>query len=110
MSTPEGKVKKVVKSILERGHANLYYFMPVQGGYGKPGLDYHGCCRGVAFAIETKAPGRKLTPRQEATKREMEAAGMKVFVIGETEIKDEPTYYKYSGTAELEAWLLGLLS
>lgn len=78
--TPEGKVKRHVSGILKRAK-EVYYFMPVQTGYGSPTLDYLGSSRGRAFAIETKAPGKKPTMRQLAIIREMEAAGMKVFVI-----------------------------
>ena len=78
--TPEGKVKRHVSGILKRAK-EVYYFMPVQTGYGSPTLDYLGSSRGRAFAIETKAPGKKPTTRQLAIIREMEAAGMRVFVI-----------------------------
>jgi len=78
--TPEAKVKRHVSQTLKRAEA-VYYFMPVQTGYGSPTLDYLGSSHGRAFAIETKAPGKKPTLRQVAIIREMEAAGMKVFVI-----------------------------
>lgn len=78
--TPEGKVKRRVSQILKHA-SEVYYFMPVQTGYGSPTLDYLGSSRGRAFAIETKAPGKKPTVRQLAIMREMEKAGMKVFVI-----------------------------
>lgn len=79
-NTPEGKVKRRVSQILKRA-SEVYYFMPVQTGYGSPTLDYLGCSRGRAFAIETKAPGKKPTIRQQAIINEMKAAGMVVFVI-----------------------------
>ena len=77
--TPEGKVKAKVKRILIK--AETYYFMPVQTGYGTPTLDFLGCHCAFAFAIETKAPGKKPTKRQEVIIREMKHAGMQVFVI-----------------------------
>ena len=98
-STPEGKVKKEVNKLLK--HFGVYKFMPVQAGYGKPGLDYHCIYRGLAMGIETKAPGKKLTPRQELTKSEVEEAGGPVFVIGEEQYEDG----SYSGMEELRAWL-----
>ena len=79
-NTPEGKVKRRVSTILKRA-SEVYYFMPVQTGYGSPTLDYLGSSRGRAFAIETKAPGKKPTKRQKAIIKEMERAKMKVFVI-----------------------------
>jgi penicillin-binding protein-related factor A (putative recombinase) len=42
--------------------------MPVPSGYGESTLDYIGCYKARFFAIETKKPGGKLTPRQQNTK------------------------------------------
>lgn len=81
--TPEGKVKAKVKRILNR--ANAYYFMPVQTGYGTPTLDFLGFHRGHGFAIETKAPGKKPTKRQEAIIHDIELTGTPAFVIDGTE-------------------------
>jgi hypothetical protein len=91
--TPEGRVKRRVSQILKRADA-CYYFMPVQTGYGSPTLDYLGSSKGRAFAIETKAPGKKPTVRQMAIINEMKVAGMKVFVID-----GEPNQYE-----ELRLW------
>ena len=77
--TPEGRVKERVKNVLRKFRA--YYHMPVQNGLGAPSLDFIGCFHGRYFAIETKAPGGKPTPRQENTLREIERAGGKVFVL-----------------------------
>ncbi len=80
--TPEGKVKAMVKTALQRAYGDeCYRFMPVQTGYGSPGLDFHLCIRGRAVFIETKVPGKKLTPQQEATRAAMQQAGGLVFVI-----------------------------
>jgi len=92
--TPEGKVKKKVKEVLREHEA--YFFMPVQNGMGMPSLDFIGCHRGFAYAIETKAPKKRLTPRQEGTRRVMEASGMKVFVIDDSTTE---------AVAELIKWL-----
>lgn len=92
--TPEGRVKRRVSQILKKADS-CYYFMPVQTGYGSPTLDYLGSHRGRAFAIETKAPGKKPTVRQLAIIREMEKAEMKVFVIA-----GDPVEYE-----ELRLWL-----
>ena len=83
MATPEGAVKRKVKALLK--DYKVYQFWPVQTGYGAPTLDCLGGHRGVAFAIETKAPGKKLTKRQLKTRDEMEAAGYTVFVIDNTD-------------------------
>lgn len=78
--TPEGKVKKEVSKYLA-GLPFCWYNMPVPSGYGRPMLDYVGAVCGQAFAIETKAPGEKPTPRQEATITEMRKGGVEVFVV-----------------------------
>lgn len=78
--TPEGRVKvKVNKALSSLPQA--YRFMPVQNGMGAPGLDYYCCIAGRFVAIETKVEGKPLTPRQEITKANIEAAGGTVFVI-----------------------------
>jgi hypothetical protein len=93
--TPEGKVKKVVRKLLD-SFPNVYYAMPVQGGYGAALLDFYGHCSGDFFAIETKAPGKKLTPRQEMIVTKIEASGGMVFVIDSED-----------GLGPLKIWLEG---
>ncbi len=93
MATPEGKVKVRVRALLG-SFDRLYYHMPVQNGMGSPSLDFIGCYFGHYFAVETKAPGEDLTPRQEITKSQIEEAGGKVFKI------DGPVGYE-----ELSQWL-----
>lgn len=86
MATPEGRVKAKVKRLLsEHG---CYQFWPVQMGYGAPCLDCVGWHKGYAFAIETKAPGKKPTKRQLATAVKMRAAGAPVFIIDGTSQDD----------------------
>jgi hypothetical protein len=77
--TPEGRVKAKVKEILKK--AGAYQHWPVQNGMGSPCLDCHGCFNGYYFAIECKAPGKKMTPRQEQTATEIVKARGKVFLI-----------------------------
>lgn len=91
MPTPEGAVKQKVSKLL-KATPGLYYWMPVQAGYGEATLDYVGCFHGYFFAIETKAPKRKPTARQNITIENMRRAGAKVFVT------DGPT-------EEIEEWL-----
>lgn len=79
--TPEGRVKDAVKRRLRE--LGAYWFCPVQGGFGAPGLDFMqvqvpGC---PAFVIETKAPGKELTVRQARTVASIRAAGGTVFVV-----------------------------
>lgn len=110
-TTPEGKVKKEVKAMLTAYGA--FHHWPVLTGYGEPMLDCNGCHRGRYFAIETKAPGKQLSPRQELIVEKIEAAGGKVFVIGDESIMANDLRGKpvevYKGMSELEAWLLKLL-
>lgn len=90
MPTPESKIKKLVVAVLKRHGA--YYECPVPTGFGKSGLDFSCCFHGLAFYIETKAPGKKPTPRQLLTIKDMLDAGAMVFVID-------------GDTAMLESWL-----
>lgn len=79
--TPEGRVKKLVKKRLEALGDNCWRFMPVQSGFGSVALDFLLCIKGRFVAFETKAPGNKLTPLQQGTKKSIEDAGGLVFVI-----------------------------
>lgn len=81
--TPEGRVKSKVKKVFEPFYANgsLYGEWPVPSGFGKSGLDYHGCSQGRYFAVEVKAPRKEPTERQLRCIAQIERAGGKVFVI-----------------------------
>lgn len=76
--TPEAKVKARVKDLLRRYEA--YWHMPVQNGMGAPTLDFHVLHGPFGCAIETKAPGKKMTTRQELTAKEIRSRGGIVFV------------------------------
>jgi len=79
--TPEGKVKNKVKDILIAYKPHVFGHWIVQNGMGTPTLDYIGCCCGEYFTVETKARGKRLTPRQEITAAATEAANGVVFRI-----------------------------
>ena len=92
MSTPEGKVKAKVKRALKQLQAEttgiclahrfrVWSFMPVQMGYGAPALDFLLCINRRFIAIETKVPGKGLTPRQVQTAEAIKAAGGIVYVV-----------------------------
>jgi hypothetical protein len=83
--TPEGKVKAEVKKVLACFGPYVYAHWPVLNGMGAPTLDCIGCVGGKFFAIETKAAGKELTPRQHETRDRMVAAGGRVFVIAGTD-------------------------
>lgn len=78
--TPEGRVKAKVKRRLDE-LLQRYRFMPVQNGMGSPALDFYCCIHSRFVAIETKAPGKKMTDRQRHTASEIEAAGGLVFEV-----------------------------
>jgi hypothetical protein len=104
-TTPEGKVKTQVKKLLASYGDRIYSEWPVPSGFGKSGLDATCCADGRFFTIETKAPGKRLTPRQELTVMEVRRAGGVVFIIGE-ELRSDG---HYSGMIELKLWLEKLL-
>jgi hypothetical protein len=97
MSTPEGKVKKLITAKIKE-YPEAWYHMPVVNGFGKAALDYLGYvpCRGIAvgFVIEAKRPGKEPTARQNLLIEELREIGVKTFVI------DGP-----AGVAELGRWL-----
>lgn len=84
---------------LELQRSRTYSFWPVQTGMGARTLDCLGSSRGRAFAIETKAPGQKLTEQQEWIKQRMELAGVRVFVIDTTDAYEQCW-------VEFTSWLL----
>jgi len=52
--TPEGKVKKQAKAILD--YFGAYYFFPATGGYGRSGVpDIVACFNGWFIGIEIKS-------------------------------------------------------
>lgn len=94
--TPEGRVKVVVKRIILAYKPHIYSHWIVTNGMGHPTLDCIGWVDGDAFAVETKAAGEKLTPRQVVTMHDMQAGGGTVFaIIGRDELV----------LAEFDAWL-----
>lgn len=97
-NTPENKVKAQVKKVLEKFGDSIDGFWPVPSGYGESHLDYVGCCKGFFFCIETKAPGKKPSPRQVFRIEMVRRANGKVFVIDGTDKTD--TY------DDLHRWLV----
>jgi Holliday junction resolvase len=84
-TTPEGKVKKKVKEILDKKGA--YYFMPATGGFGRSGVpDFIGCINGVFFGIECKAGKGIPTALQEREIRKIINAGGYAWVINEENV------------------------
>ena len=85
--TPEAKVKKKVRSLLEAHGA--YYAMPMTGGYGSSGVpDFLVCHHGRFIGIECKANGGKPTALQLNNMKRIELAGGTAVVINETNIDE----------------------
>ena len=73
-NTPEGRVKDAVKKELRK--RDIWYFMPMQNGFGVVGIpDFICCMEGSFLAIETKAPGKRCdtTANQDRVIAEIEA-------------------------------------
>ena len=85
-TTPEGKVKKAVRQVLDG--LGAYYVMPVTGGYGKQGApDFLVCHKGLFFGIETKAGKGKLTTLQEINLQKIIEAGGVSLVVREGDVQ-----------------------
>lgn len=85
MQTPEARVKKDVKRVLEL--CNAYYFLPVTGGYGSSGVpDIIACINGQFVAVECKAKGNKPTKLQLRNLQEIADVNGLAFVVDETSI------------------------
>src|SRR4249920_1182321 len=84
-TTPEGLVKKEIDKVLAKHVLPKWLWKPVILSMGKPALDYICSIRGRFVAIEAKAPGEWLTPRQRATARDILLSGGKVFVVSSPE-------------------------
>jgi len=81
-STPEGKVKDAVKKVLKT--RDIWFFMPMQNGFGVVGIpDFICCWKGQFLAIETKAPGKRAqtTANQKRTIEEIKSHGGWAIVV-----------------------------
>lgn len=81
MTTPEGKVKDKVRREFAKAFPTAWRFMPVQMGMGAPAHDFIYCIEGLFVSVETKVPGKHMTPRQEATAKAINDAGGMVFEV-----------------------------
>ena len=69
----EKTVKLAVRKRLKE--LGAFQFWPVVIGLGETTVDCLGCYKGRMFGIETKAPGKKPTMRQQHTLEKIRAAG-----------------------------------
>lgn len=86
-ATPEAKVKKQIRAVLDRLH--IYYAMPIGTGYGNSGVPDFLCChKGRFVAIEAKAGKGKTTALQDAHIERIRKAGGDALVVNENNIAD----------------------
>lgn len=84
--TPERAVKNKVVKLLDR--YGVYWFYPVQAGFGRAGIPDIVCCSSGQFiGIECKAGKNKTTALQDRELEAIQSAGGLVFVINETNIQ-----------------------
>jgi len=83
--TPEAKVKKQIRAILER--VGAYYSMPIGSGFGNAGTpDFLVCHRGLFIGIEAKAGRGKPTALQEHNLNRIMQAGGEALIVNEKNI------------------------
>ena len=100
--TPEGKVKKAVRQVLDS--VGAYYVMPVTGGYGNQGApDFLVCHKGLFYGIETKAGKGKTTALQELNHKKIREAGGVALVVRESDIEVLKTLLLTTGECHEEA-------
>lgn len=84
-ATPEAKVKKKVKEILDQ--MGVYHFSPMQNGMGRAGIpDIIGCLDGQFIGIECKAGKGTTTALQERELTRIQNAGGYALVVNEENI------------------------
>lgn len=83
--TPEAKVKKQIRAILDA--EGVYYAMPMGTGYGNSGVpDFLCCVAGKFVAIEAKAGRGKTTALQDANIEKIRSAAGVALIINEQNI------------------------
>lgn len=85
--TPEAKVKKQVRKILDE--LECYYFFPATGGYGASGVpDIVVCYLGHFVGIECKAGDNKPTLLQQKNLENIKKSGGSSIVVNENNLPD----------------------
>lgn len=86
-ATPESKVKKRVREILDK--LSIYHFMPPANGFGRAGIpDIIGCLNGHFIAIECKAGKGTTTPLQDRELDRIHNAGGTTFIARESNLDE----------------------
>jgi len=85
--TPEAKVKKKVKELLD--FYGVYHFSPQTGGYGRSGVPDIICCAdGKFLAIECKAGRGRCTALQIRELEKIKFAGGEALIINENNLEE----------------------
>ena len=83
--TPEAKVKKKVKMVLD--NLGAYHFSPMTGGYGNSGVpDIVACYEGYFLGIECKANGGKPTLLQKNNLERIASTGGYSVIVDESNV------------------------
>ena len=86
-TTPEAKVKKQIRAVLDAHGA--YYAMPIGTGFGNSGVpDFLVCVGGRFIGVEAKAGKGKTTALQDANLAKIRANGGLALVISEANINE----------------------
>ena len=86
-ATPESKVKKRVREVLDK--LDIYHFMPPANGLGRAGIpDIIACMDGHFIAIECKAGSGKTTALQERELDRIHNAGGTTYIARESNIDE----------------------
>ena len=82
MATPESKVKAKITRLLKQH--GVWYTMPIQRGFSKPGVPDYLCLKdGLFFTIEAKAGKNKPTVAQELEMKAIRENGGVTWVVNE---------------------------
>ena len=93
MATPESKVKKQVKKILD--DVGAYHFSPMTAGYGRSGVpDIIACVKGKFIGIECKAGKNEPTLLQKHNMKLINQSGGLSIVVNEGNIESLLTLVK----------------
>ena len=88
MTTPEGKIKQKLDTMLKlKKSRGVWYFSPQAGPFGRSGVpDRIVCACGVFIGIEVKANNKRpMTALQQQCSEKIEKAGGKFFLVHDVE-------------------------
>jgi len=86
-ATPESKVKKRVREVLDK--LGIYHFMPPANGFGRAGIpDIIACMDGHFIAIECKAGKGTTTALQNRELDRIHNAGGTTYIARESNINE----------------------